>query len=232
MLVSLTLTSSSCKNFTTREIRNFANTSNSALTAEHLESEFYKQGFAKFPASDFKDMGLSDDDITALQQVGTTEATHVSTLLSNIASAGAQPVAPCEYEFGLTDAMSMITTARTLEAVGISAYLGAAPLISDPAILSAAASIATVEGRHQTLIRKAAGAEPVPSAFDTALGPRAVFTLASPFIKSCPEGSNLNVQAFPSISLGDATSAEAGQSLVLADEAQPAGGKFCAFMSK
>lgn len=32
-------------------------------------------------------------------------------------------------------------------------YLGAAPLVKDPAILSAAASIVTVESRHQTFIR-------------------------------------------------------------------------------
>lgn len=126
----------------------------------------------------------------------------------------------------------MLKTARILEAVGVSAYLGAAPLISDAAVLSAAASIVTVEGRHQTLIRTASGAEPVPAAFDTALGPRAVFTLASQFIKSCPDGSNLNVQAFPAISLGSATKAEAGQSLVLEDPAQPEGAQFCAFMSK
>lgn len=178
------------------------------------------------------DLGLTEDDVTALQQVGDTEATHVSTLLSTIASGGTQPVAPCEYEFGLTDAETMLKTARILEAVGVSAYLGAAPLISDPATLSAAASIVTVEGRHQTLIRKAAGEQPVPSAFDTALGPRGVFTLASQFIKSCPDGSNLNVEAFPQIDLGSATSAEAGQSLVLEDPAQPEGAMFCAFMSK
>lgn len=97
----------------------------SALTAEHLESEFYKQGFAKFPASDFKALGLSDDQVTALQQVGATEATHVSVLLSTIASAGTQPVAPCEYDFGFTDAAGMVKTARILEAVGVSAYVEA-----------------------------------------------------------------------------------------------------------
>lgn len=69
---------------------------NSALTAEHLEATFYRQGFAKFPASDFQALGLSDANIQALLAVGQTEATHVSTLLSAIAGAGFEPVAECQ----------------------------------------------------------------------------------------------------------------------------------------
>lgn len=124
----------------------------------------------------------------------------------------------------------MVGTARVLEAVGISAYLGAAPLIKAPAILSAAGQIVTVEARHQTFIRTASKAVPVPNAFDTPLGPRSVFTLAAQFITSCPTGSNLQIQAFPSISLaGGGTNINAGQSLVLADPNSPGGAQFCAF---
>lgn len=210
-----------------------ANHPTSALTAEHLEATFYKQGFAKFPASDFIALGLKDSDVQSLIKVGETEATHVTTLLSAIAGAGAVPVQPCQYNFdaAFASAKAMVATARILEAVGVSAYLGAAPLVKSPDILSAAASIVTVEARHQALIRVLSGAQAVPAAFDSALGPRAVFTLAAQFIRSCPEGSNLNIQAFPSISLQNPELAQVGQNLKLADAAQPAGGQFCAFVS-
>ncbi|KAF2018728.1 hypothetical protein BU24DRAFT_103821 [Aaosphaeria arxii CBS 175.79] len=206
---------------------------NFALTAEHLEAEFYKQGFAKIPAEQFTALGLSEGQIASLKKVGETEATHVSTLLSAISGAGVKPVEPCQYNFdaALVDAKTMVATARVLEAVGVSAYLGAAPLITSPDVLAAAASIATVESRHQAFIRVAAGAEPVPAAFDTALGPRAVFTLAAQFITSCPEGSNLNIQAFPSIALQNPEQAVVGQNLKLADAANPAGAQFCAFVA-
>jgi hypothetical protein len=73
----------------------------------------------------------------------------------------------------------------------------------------------------------------VPNAFDTPLGPSAVFTLASQFITSCPAGSNLNVPAFPAISLaGGGNNIAAGQTLVLANPAQPAGAAFCAFANQ
>jgi len=204
-----------------------------ALTLEHLESTFYQQGFAKFPDSDFAALGLAPDQISALKTVAATEATHVTTLMSAISGAGTQPVQACQYNFGFTTAANMVSTARVLEAVGISAYLGAAPLVQMKPILTAAAQIVTVEARHQTFIRTASKAVPVPNAFDTPLGPRAVFTLASQFIQSCPQGSNLNIQAFPAIALaGGGTGITAGQSLVLADPSQPAGAGFCAFINQ
>ena len=205
----------------------------SALTAEHLESTFYKQGFAKFPMSDFQALGLTEGQIKSLMGVGMTEAIHVTTLMSAITGAGAKPVQPCDYNFdaALASADSMVKTARVLEAVGVSAYLGAAPMVNSSDVLAAAASIVTVEARHQAFIRVASGAEPVPAAFDTSLQPRAVFTLAAQFIKSCPEGSNLNIQAFPAIALQNPEKATVGQNLKLADPASPAGASFCAFVA-
>ncbi|KAL5113944.1 hypothetical protein ACEQ8H_008162 [Pleosporales sp. CAS-2024a] len=206
---------------------------NFALTAEHLESTFYSQGFAKFSMSDFMALGLTQTQVQNLMSIGQTEATHVSTLISAIAATGSKPVEACTYNFdaALASADSMVKTARILEAVGISAYLGAAPLVSSKDVLNAAASIVTVEARHQAFIRIASNAAPVPAAFDTPLGPRAVFTLAAGFIKSCPTGSNLNIQPFPAISLQNPEKATVGQNLKLADPNTPAGAQFCAFVA-
>lgn len=178
-------------------------------------------------------LGLTEGQVKSLMNVGQTEATHVTTLMSAITGAGAKPVEACTYNFdaALASADAMVKTARVLEAVGVSAYLGAAPLVNSSDVLAAAGSIVTVEARHQAFIRLASGAEPVPAAFDTALGPRAVFTLAAQFIKSCPEGSNLNIQAFPAIALQNPEQATVGQALKLADPAQPAGASFCAFVA-
>lgn len=183
--------------------------------------------------SDFTALGLSAAQVKSLMGVGQTEATHVTTLQAAIAGAGAKPVEPCSYNFdaALADAKTMVATARVLEAVGVSAYLGAAPLVNSSDVLTAAATIVTVEARHQAFIRTASGAEPVPAAFDTPLQPRAVFTLAAQFIKSCPQGSNLNIQAFPAIALQNPTQAAVGSNLKLADVANPAGAQFCAFVA-
>lgn len=88
----------------------------------------------------------------------------------------------------------------------------------------------TVEARHQTFIRAASQIAAVPSAFDTPLGIRSVFTLAAAFISSCPAGSNLDIQAFPAVSISsDATvPITAGTSLTMAAPAGTAP-MFCAF---
>ncbi|RKF83089.1 Protein rds1 [Golovinomyces cichoracearum] len=172
-----------------------------ALTLENLETAFYQQGFAKFPDTDFAALGLQPADIVNLKSIGGTEATHVTTLSAAISNAGAAPVEPCTYNFNLTTAANMIATAGVLENIGVSAYLAAAPLVKSPAILTVAAEIVTVEARHQTFIRTASKAAAIPGAFDTPLGIRAVFSLASPFIQSCPAGSNLAITPFPTLEM-------------------------------
>ncbi|KAM0278552.1 hypothetical protein ACHAQH_005120 [Verticillium albo-atrum] len=172
-----------------------------ALTLEWLEGTFYQQGFAQFPPEQFAALGLNAKQVDDLTQVGATEFSHVTLLQSAIAQAGTQPVQPCQYNFGFTDAAGMVATAAVLENVGVSAYLGAAPLVADKSILATAGSILTVEARHQTFIRAASQQVAIPQGFDTPLGPRAVFSLAAPFITSCPEGSNLAIQAFPPLQM-------------------------------
>ncbi|KAK3327507.1 ferritin-like domain-containing protein [Cercophora scortea] len=202
-----------------------------ALTLELLEEAFYREGFAKFPASDFSALGLTPEQLTDLTKIGKTEEQHVILLQGAIAQAGVKPVQACTYNFGFTDAVSMVGTAAVLENVGVSAYLGAASLISDGSILTTAGSILTVEARHQTFIRTASKLVAVPQAFDTPLSPQQVFSLAAPFITSCPEGSNLIIKPFPTLAMAagqSAQSVQAGTTIKLqADAAATA--TFCAF---
>jgi hypothetical protein len=98
-------------------------TDDSALTLEFLETNFYQQGFAMFPDSDFLALGLSNTDLENLKSIGQTEQTHVTTLLTAIAGSGTMPVAPCTYNFGFKTAAEMVATAAILENVGVSAYV-------------------------------------------------------------------------------------------------------------
>ena len=73
----------------------------------------------------------------------------------------------------------------------------------------------------------------MPSAFDNSLGPRAVFTLAAPFIESCPEGSNLAIKPFPSITIPEGTEAVAGSKIMVeAEGAMEHEALFCAFVTE
>ncbi|KAI0403227.1 ferritin-like domain-containing protein [Xylaria palmicola] len=205
-----------------------------ALTLEWLEASFYQQGFAQFPDDQFTALGLTATQLADLKGIGTSEQAHVGLLQSAIAQAGVQPVQPCTYNFGFTDAAGMVATAAVLESVGVSAYLGAAPLVSDGGILSTAASIVTVEARHQSFIRGASGVAVSPSPLDTPLGPKAVFSLAAPFIASCPSGSNLALTAFPALAMTEPAPVAGVMSLVAGTNIKvqsdaASGASFCGF---
>lgn len=104
----------------------------------------------------------------------------------------------------------------TTPGVGVSAYLGAAADIIDPGYLTAAGSILTIEARHSAYIRAALGNRPFPAPFDAPLDPDEVYTLASPFILSCPPPSpKLPLKAFPQLVLGPPGNVFAGGIITL-----------------
>ena len=109
---------------------------------------------------------------------------------SVITSFGGTPVQGCSFDFSsvLTDVSTMVSTARLVEHVGVGAYLGAAHLVGDQDVLTAAASIVTVEARHGTLLNMMNGATAISQPFDIPLAPPEVLAIAGSFIQGCSLG--------------------------------------------
>ena len=105
---------------------------NYALTLEHLEDTFYREGLANYSLTDFTKAGFTETFYNNIKETSLDETTHVAFLTSALTAAGAKPVAACTYDFGVTDVTSFIKTASILEGVGVSAYLGAAADITHP----------------------------------------------------------------------------------------------------
>lgn len=134
-----------------------------------------------------------------MQLIAHDEEAHVVFLTQTISAAGAAPVAACTYNFGnaLDSVESFVSLGSVLEGVGVSAYLGGAPVISSKDILSVAAAVVVSEGIHQGVHRQALGEASSANIAGTALDPNAIFTLASTFIVSCPDtNAALPFQAF------------------------------------
>jgi hypothetical protein len=156
---------------------------------EQLESTFYSTALAQFKPNDFTSAGFLNPQIPIEQftTIQADEQTHSTTLQAAITAAGATPLTTCTFNFEtvLKDVPTMAAVARVVESVGVGAYLGAAHLVSDPAILTTAGSILTVEARHQTVLNILSGTgTPIPNAFDLALLPQEVLAIASPFMNS------------------------------------------------
>lgn len=117
-----------------------------------------------------------------------------------------------------TQPLTFLATARSIEAVGVSAYLGAVRrrristlLVNTPAdfsvppveqahllesadLLEAAGSILTLEARHQSLLNVLNGGSYDPQSFDIQLTPQAVLALAGGFLTGC-EAKDLGLTA-------------------------------------
>lgn len=95
--------------------RHVADILNYALTLEHLEDTFYRQGLANFTEQHFAEAGYNSTFYNNLKTVSTDESTHVSFLTQALTAAGATPVAECTYSFPVTDVQSFLATASVLE---------------------------------------------------------------------------------------------------------------------
>lgn len=154
---------------------------NFALTLEHLENAFYREGIGLF---DFGTDNLGPFNINEqLAAIQAHEQAHVDTLTAVITELGGDPALEQGYDF--TDAYAsdsaFLETAQALENVGVGAYNGAGPLIADPALLTAAGSIVSVEARHAAYLNLVNEASPFPSPVDEPLTPEEVLEAAGPF---------------------------------------------------
>lgn len=173
--------------YTLQQFTNDLDALNYALSLENLEAAFYQQGLARFDSSAFQAGGYNASVRDRIVLIGAHEQAHVSALNTIILARGAQAAQPCTYNFPLDSVKTFILTAQTLENTGVSAYDGAVNGLTDTGLQEAAATIATVEGRHAAFLNDLVepGTFSGP-AMDTALTPAQVLAKASAFIVSCP----------------------------------------------
>ena len=158
---------------------------NYALTLEHIEYAFYRDGLEQFAEQDFVDGGYAAVVRQYFEDIRDHELEHVDTLTSVINDLGGEPVAEAMYDFGYADLAGFVGVAQALENTGVSAYQGAAQfLIDEDALLTAALTIHGVEARHAAYLNGLNGASPFPDAVNPTLTPDEVLAIAGPFIVS------------------------------------------------
>jgi Ferritin-like domain len=89
-----------------------------------------------------------------------------------------------QFAFPVTNQAGFLKLAYTLENVGVGAYNGAGPSLTNKALLAAAGSIVQVEARHAASIAVLTGGKITPNgAFDKPLTMKQVLAAAGPLIK-------------------------------------------------
>ncbi len=158
---------------------------NYALTLEHLEYAFYRDGLETlgedaFSADDESDM--PENIFERLSEIRDHEQAHVEFLTQTITDLGGAPVEEASYDFGYDDVTGFLEVAAALENTGVAAYAGAAPSIESMDILPAALGVHSVEARHAAYLNDLNGLSPFPDAVDAPLTPDEVLAIAGPFI--------------------------------------------------
>ncbi|KAJ6594622.1 ferritin-like domain-containing protein [Mycena capillaripes] len=153
--------------------------------------------------------GLLDWTYGLFEQIRDHEATQVTFLSTALTTDGAQAVAPCEYSFPITDVKLFVNFGGTVvEAVGTAAYTGGAHLIDDKDYRTVAASILAVEARHEDTNMVIIFPTSfyfyfyfllawINSAVKRSVGRLVsdIYSLAVPFIKSCPASNTASLPA-------------------------------------
>ena len=119
---------------------------NYAFTLEQLGLEFYTLAL-KSPYG-----GMSSRERQVLTDLRDHEIAHVDFYRAKLGSAG---IPQLQFNFAAVnfgDRASVLTTARTLEDTGVSAYNGAGQLLRDPRNLAIAGKIVSVEARHAAIV--------------------------------------------------------------------------------
>ena len=86
-----------------------------ALTLEHVEDAFYRQGLANYTHQDFVNAGFPDPFYDDLKEISADETAHVQFLTDTLKSLGAAVSAECTYSFPSTDAASFVGLANIIE---------------------------------------------------------------------------------------------------------------------
>lgn len=148
-----------------------------ALNLEYLEAEFYTVATTG-KTIDKLGVGIDGDGTAGpttggstvifntgnsfvqnmLEELAFDERAHVTLLRGALTAAGVKPVAKPAINlgglgFGFGGQLDFFILARALEDIGVTAYVGAAPLLASKAYLSVAAKILAVEAFHSGSIR-------------------------------------------------------------------------------
>ncbi|RNJ26065.1 ferritin-like domain-containing protein [Halosegnis longus] len=166
------------------------NVLNYALTLEHLENAFYREGLETFNDDELMNadaLSVYGDEVRMavpdhLRVVGEHEAAHVTALTDTVNQLGGDPVMEAEYDFGYETPSEFLGVAQALENTGVAAYKGAAPTVSNDAVFNAAISIHSVEARHASFLNELNATSPFPNGVDEPQTMSEVEDVASQFI--------------------------------------------------
>lgn len=165
---------------------------NLAFALEQLEAAFYSYVVAHPYNS------ISALELSYLTDIRDHEQAHREFFRKALGTAAIQNLTPDFSRIDFTKRTSVLDTAKAFEDLGVSAYNGAAKLLTSDAYIEIAGKIVSVEARHAALIRDliqmgtfTEDAFVDADGFDFVRDPKDVLFLANAYIKERLNANNL-----------------------------------------
>ncbi|EIW72536.1 hypothetical protein TREMEDRAFT_58708 [Tremella mesenterica DSM 1558] len=148
---------------------------NLARNLESLELALWNQALTNFTDADFAKAGYTGFR-KYIELFRDQEIAHFTGGFKN-----------CTYKFPVTTPKELLTVSQVITTVGEAAFIGASGNLTDPAARQAGASILSNEARQNSKLREESGLDFFNAVnFDTALTASQAYSLAHPFLSSCP----------------------------------------------
>jgi hypothetical protein len=163
---------------------------NYAYALEQLEAAFY----AKVITSPYGSMPAAE--MALLTDIRDHEIAHREFFKNALGSNAIQGLTPDFSTIDFSSRTSVLGAAKAFEDLGVSAYNGAGKLITNPAYLTIAGKIVSVEARHAAYIRDlisngSFAADLDANGLDRSMDPAAVLTAANTYLVTKVSGKNL-----------------------------------------
>ncbi|THV82851.1 hypothetical protein D6D29_04329 [Aureobasidium pullulans] len=182
---------------------------------ENLELSLYTGGCEGFTDVEWIAAGFPStfqQDICAIAE----QQNQTSFIASSLESNGISAPQACSYNLSYDSPTSFVLLANQITSISLGFYLGSLNDFS-PALQTVAASILSVEARHDAIVRNGMGASPFPTNLDVPLSSVWAYSLAQKYISSCPR--QLPIDLLPPLGfngMSGSTPTETGQALYLA----------------
>ena len=162
---------------------------NYLLRVEYVQAELYREGLLDFTTAarirQFDPYG-GQATLVELRSLYDQDLSHQEILKQLITRLGGTPLPRCTVTFArFLTAQDMMQTIFAIENIGVSAYLGAVPMLRLPQVQTAVAAIAAVEARHSAYIGILNGQSPSPAPADTPRSREEVLGALDPYIGLC-----------------------------------------------
>jgi len=163
---------------------------NYAYALEQLEAAFY----SKVITSPYA--GMPALEMALLTDIRDHEIAHREFFKNALGSNAIQALTPDFSKIDFTSRTAVLGAAKAFEDLGVSAYNGAGKLITNPAYLTIAGKIVSVEARHAAYIRDiisngSFASDTDANGMDKSMDPAAVLTTANTYLVTKVSGKNL-----------------------------------------